>query len=116
MKILAYIFAVIMLASAVGHFVNPEFYSAMIPSWAPEGLVNIVVGLGELAVGVALILPKYRKLGALGWTIMMIIFLPIHVWDLLRDAPAMGSKMAATIRLVIQFGLIYLGFRLYRKS
>ncbi|HAA15367.1 MAG TPA: hypothetical protein DCE41_28195 [Cytophagales bacterium] len=116
MRILAYVFAAIMLASAVGHFINPEFYSAMIPSWAPEGLTNIAVGLGEFAVAVALILPKYRKLGALGWTILMLIFLPIHIWDLTRDQPAMGSTTAATVRLVIQFVLIYGGYRLYQKS
>jgi len=46
----------------------------------------------------------------------MIAFLPIHVWDLFRAEPAIGSMNAAIIRVLIQFVLIYLGWRIWKKN
>ncbi|MGY8948306.1 MAG: hypothetical protein ACKVJM_07915, partial [Flavobacteriales bacterium] len=43
--------------------------------------------------------------GAWGIFILMLIFLPIHVWDVFSEHPAIGSHNAAMIRLLFQ-GLI----------
>ena len=73
-------------------------------------------GAGEAAIGIALIIPKYRKWGGLGFFLLMIGFLPIHVWDLFKETPAIGSMNAAIIRVLIQFVLIYLGWRIWKKN
>lgn len=46
----------------------------------------------------------------------MIVFLPIHIWDVTKEIPAIGSKTAAGIRLGIQFLLIAAGWWIYKTS
>lgn len=115
MKILAYFFAAIMLLSGVMHIVNPDVYLPMIPNFINPKLANGLAFITEIAVGIMLLMPKYRHYGGLGFALLMIAFLPIHIWDLMKDNPMMGSKMAATVRLIVQFVLIYLGYRIYHK-
>ncbi|MEL6721106.1 MAG: MauE/DoxX family redox-associated membrane protein [Bacteroidota bacterium] len=113
--ILPLLLAVLMLFSAYNHLANPDFYSAMIPSFIPEAFANVLSTILEAAIGIALIIPKYRQWGGLGFFLLMIAFLPLHIWDLLKESPMVGSKNAAIIRLVIQFVLIYLGWRIWKR-
>jgi hypothetical protein len=46
----------------------------------------------------------------------MIAFFPIHIWDLLKEVPAIGSKDAAIIRLVVQFIFIGIAYFVFKKS
>ncbi len=64
-------------------------------------------------IGVALLTPKFRAYGGLGFMALMTGFFPIHVWDLLKDEPFIGSKIGAAVRLVLQLLLIYTGWRIY---
>ena len=114
-KILPYVFAVIMLLSAVGHLVTPESYAPMIPEFIPENVANILAAIVEGVVGLALVVPKYRATGALCFSLLMIAFLPIHIWDLFKENPAIGPQPAPTIRLIIQFLFIYGGWWLFKK-
>lgn len=102
----AIIFGIILLAAGVYHFVNPAFYDPFMPDWFPKPLANAAGGLAELLIGILLLIPAYRTVGlwlALG---LMVIFLPLHVIDLMRVRPVIGSKMIAVIRLILQFVLI----------
>jgi len=114
--IIVFLLAALMLLGAFNHIYAPETYAAFIPEFIPENLANILSTITEGIVGIALIIPKYRKWGGLGFCILMIAFLPIHIWDLTKEVPAIGSKMAATIRLVVQFLLIATGWWIYRTS
>jgi len=114
-KILPFLFAFILLAGGVFHIITPDFYEAITPDFVPLSFANIISAIVEIAIGIALLLPKYRKVGALAFTLLMLAFLPIHLWDLFKDIPAVGSKTNAIVRLAIQFILIYGGFWLYRK-
>lgn len=100
------IFALLMLAGAVGHVVKPEFYAPMIPPPIPPAFANIAATIVEGAIGVLLLLPRTRALGFFAFCALMIAFLPLHVWDLVRDDPVVGSFGAAIVRLVIQFAII----------
>ena len=105
-----------MLLGAFNHIYTPEAYTAFIPEFIPENFANILSTITEGLVGIALIIPKYRKWGGLGFCVLMIAFLPIHVWDLTKEAPAIGSKTGATIRLGIQFLLIGAGWWIYKSG
>ena len=115
-KILAYFFAAILILSGVMHVVKPEAYAAMIPSFIPEIVANILAAIAEIVIGVMLMIPRYRRLGGLGFALLMVAFLPIHIWDLVRDDPAIGSFMGAVIRLIIQFGLIWAGWWIWKDN
>jgi len=107
---LLYLLAVIMIFAGIYHFVNPNFYKHFIPRPFPKLLSNILAGIIEIVIGLALIWPSYRKLGGLAFLILMVLFLPLHTWDCFREKPAIGSRKVAYIRLAIQFVLIYFGW------
>lgn len=114
--ILTILFAFILIAGGVFHIVKPDFYEAITPDFVSLSLANLVAAIVEIVIGLALLLPKYRKVGALAFTLLMLVFLPIHIWDLFKDVPAVGSKTIAIVRLALQFLMIYGGYWLYKKS
>ncbi|MGO4921354.1 hypothetical protein [Maribacter spongiicola] len=113
--VLIYLFAFLMLAGAFNHIYAPETYKDFIPNFIPEQLANILSTIAEAIVGIALIIPKYRKWGGLGFFILMIIFLPIHIWDFTKEIPAIGSKVAATVRIAVQLLFIAAGWWIYKS-
>ena len=115
-KIMPIVLGILMLAGAFGHFLAPEFYAPMIPDFISDVFANISSGIVELLIGIALLIPSTRKLGGLAFMLLMIAFLPLHVWDVVRSDPIMGSAGAAVFRLLMQFGLIYAGFWIWRSK
>ena len=102
--------AFMMIFGAYNHVANPDFYSGFIPELFPKLIVNYFTAIIELIIGVLILIPKWRRVGALTFMGMMVAFIPIHIWDLLKDIPAIGSKEAATARIAIQFILIAIAY------
>lgn len=115
-KIVPYFLSLLMLLSAIAHVVQPEFYAPMIPDFISMSVANILAAIAEAAVGIMLLIPKYRKWGGLGFMALMIAFLPIHVWEVFRENPAIGAPPAPAIRLVFQFLLIYAGWWIHQSN
>lgn len=109
------ILALFIIYGGIQHFVKPDFYLPFVPSFLPYPMTIIYIsGIIEIVLGIALLLSKkYAKLGALGVLVLMILFLPIHIWDIFSETPAIGSHDAALIRLPIQFVLIALSWKVY---
>jgi uncharacterized membrane protein len=117
LNIFAIIFlAVMMLFGAYNHVANPVFYNGFIPDFFPKLIVNYLSAFVELTIGILILAPNFRKIGSLSFIGLMIAFFPIHIWDLLKDVPAIGSKEAATIRIAVQFVLIGIGYFVFKKS
>jgi uncharacterized membrane protein len=112
-QILAFFFAFILIVSAVAHLVNPAFYAPLIPDFIPAKVANVLSFVTELAAGILLILPNYRHWGGLAFMVLMIAFMPLHLWDFTKDVPMVGSKYAAIVRIVVQVLLIYAGWWIY---
>ena len=106
MTFIAYAFAVVLIIAGIYHFVNPSFYYPIIPPWMPRVAANIAGGAAEIVIGLAMLVPATRSLGLWSAAALMTVFVPIHVVDLLRDRPVIGSKFIAVIRLLLQFVLI----------
>ena len=106
MSIAAYIFAVVLIAAGIYHFVNPSFYYPIIPRWLPAKAANLAGGAAEIVLGGMMLLPATRTYGLYGTAALMVAFLPVHVADLLRERPVIGPKYVAWLRLVAQFLLI----------
>ncbi len=113
--VIKFALAFLMVYGGVQHFVKPDFYLPFVPSFLPYPMAVIYIsGIVEVVLGIALLLNnKYAKLGALGVLVLMILFLPIHIWDVFSEIPAIGSHDAALIRLPIQFVLIALAWKVY---
>lgn len=117
-NVLSIIFGIILLGAAYNHIVNAEIYLAMIPKFIPVLFADLFAVVSEALVGILLLISKTRKYGAIGFTILMVIFLPLHIWDVLRvnnhENPLVKNMTVAVIRLVIQFIVIGLGYWMYR--
>ncbi|MFK7921605.1 MAG: MauE/DoxX family redox-associated membrane protein [Bacteroidia bacterium] len=107
--------ALFMIYGGVNHFLNPAFYDAFMPDFFPKLLANYASGAVEILLGVGLFIPKFRSQAAWGILILMLIFLPLHVWDLFREQPAIGSQQAAMIRVPVQFLFIGWAYWLTRS-
>lgn len=116
MNIFTYIFGALLIAAGIYHFVNPAFYFPLMPDWFPKELANSAGGLAEIIIGGAMLYPPTRTYGLWAAAGLMLIFLPLHFIDLQKENPVVGSKTAATVRLVIQFILIGVLVQAARRS
>jgi len=104
--------AIFLIFGGVQHFLKPGFYIPFVPEFFPFTMAIIYFsGLVEIIFGIALFTKKYAKFGAWGIFILMLVFLPIHIWDVFSDTAAIGSHKAALIRLPIQFILIVVNWK-----
>ena len=114
--ILRFVFAGFFAFAGIMHIVKPKLFKHFIPKPLPKYLVNYVVGVIEFALGIGLLVSDYIKTAALGIGILLILFLPIHIWDVTRERPAIGSKKLAMVRIPLQFLLIYFAYLIYLQK
>ncbi|WP_440120900.1 DoxX family protein [Tenacibaculum sp. Ill] len=107
------IFGIFFAFAGIMHFIKPKIFNRFIPNFLPKLVVNYIAGLLELAIGIGLLINQTTKQAALAMFILMLIFLPIHIWDVFRDKPAIGSKKIAIIRVPLQFLLLYIAYLIY---
>ncbi len=76
-----YVMGIFYLFAGINHFINPEFYLPLIPPYFsnPE-LINVVSGIIEIAFGAGILLPKTRVIASYGIILMLIAFIPSHVY------------------------------------
>lgn len=111
------LFAIFMIMGGVQHFLKPEFYLPFVPSFLPFSMAIIYLsGLLEIGLGLLLVFKRYARFAAFGIFILMIVFLPIHIWDVFSDTPAVGSHKAALIRLPFQFLFIAIAWKIKQVS
>lgn len=109
-------FTLALIGSGVAHFVVPHFFIPLIPAFVPWRRFWVLAsGAVEIAVGLGLWLRPVRQLAALANLGLMLIFLPLHIFDLFRARPVVGSKPTAVGRLIAQFVLIALAGELTRS-
>jgi uncharacterized membrane protein len=113
--ILTFVFGAFMIFGGVNHFLKPAMYAPFLPDYFPRDAINVIVGVLEIVVGVAAFIPQYRQMATLGILIMMLVFLPLHIIDVFRDNPAVGTHKIALIRLPFQFLFILWAWFIYQK-
>ena len=110
--VLKVVLAMFLILGGVQHFISPTNYIPFVPSFLPFTLAIIYIsGLFEILFGLALFFKKLEIIGAWGVLILMLLFLPIHVWDVFSETPAIGSRNAALIRLPLQFLLVGIAWK-----
>ena len=97
-----YIFA------GISHFRIPKFFLAITPPWVPAPeKVNIVVGIIEIILGIALLFSATRSFAAFGIIALLVTVFPANIYHF-QKAKAKNKNVTATlIRLPIQLLLIY---------
>jgi len=107
--------ALLLCVAGITHFLKSRQYLRIVPSFLPFRLFIVQAsGVLELMAGVGLLFHSTRYDAGLAVLIMMVGFLPLHIWDVFRERPAMGSKMLAWIRLPLQGVLIVWSWYVWR--
>lgn len=114
-KIVQVILSLFLIYAGVQHFLKPEYYEPFVPAFLPAKTIIVYLsGVVEIVLGALMFIPKYTKRAATGVIILMIIFLPIHIWDVFSDTPVIGSHDAALIRVPFQFVFIAWAYAIRR--
>ncbi|NER17232.1 DoxX family protein [Spongiivirga citrea] len=75
-----YILALFFLVAGSCHFIDPGFYSGLIPDYLPyQNALNVVSGIVEIVLGLLVLFPKTRKIAGILLIAMLIIFIASHV-------------------------------------
>ena len=105
--------------AGVMHFVNPAFFDAIVPPALPPGarFWTYASGVAELVIGPMVLVPRWRRLGAIAAIALFIAVYPANLymaWDW-RDRPA-GEQFVAYARLPFQFLFIWWAWRIAQRS
>ena len=102
--------AFFLLGAGISHFVNPEFFDAIVPPALPgsERLATYLSGVAEIAVGVGVIVQRTRRMALWAAAALFIAVYPANLymaWDW-RDRE-LSERLVAYVRLPLQIPLIW---------
>ena len=110
---------IFVLLAGLTHFAHPDFFDAIVPPWLPpnERCWTYSSGIAEIVIGIAVLLPKYRKIGALASVALFVAVYPANmfmVWDW-RDRSA-AEQVVSWVRLPFQFVFIWMALIVARQN
>ena len=87
--------------TGVGHFIQTEPMSQMLPPWVPERVLLVhLTGILELALAAGFMVPKTRR--ATGWiaAAVLVLFFPANIYAALNHVPMGGHAWGPVYLLV----------------
>ncbi|MEQ8839352.1 MAG: hypothetical protein RIB98_00060 [Acidimicrobiales bacterium] len=76
----AYVLGVMFASAGAAHFAKPDFFEAVVPRWFPNpALTNQVSGAAEIALGVAMVPRRTRRVAAFGLLALLAVVFPANV-------------------------------------
>jgi uncharacterized membrane protein len=92
-QILFFILIAFYIFAGYNHFASPSFYLPIIPpylsNWANE--INLLSGILEIILGILLIPKSTRTYAAKGIIILLILFIPSHIYFIQKGSFTLGS-------------------------
>jgi len=95
------------LFAGINHFINPNFYKPLLPLYLRDWsiAINYISGISEITLGLLMLFPRTRKLAAYGIIVMLIAFVPAHIYMIQIGSFSLGSfemtPMIGWVRLLI---------------
>ena len=104
--ILIIISSIFYVLVGIKHFIDPNFFLAIVPPYLPYHLELVYIsGLFEILFGVMILFPKYRYWGSVGLILLLIGVFPanIYLFQSVEAQMAIGATQEiATWRLPVQ--------------
>ena len=92
-QVLFFILIVFYIFAGYNHFASPSFYLPIIPpylsDWANE--INLLSGILEIILGILLIPKSTRPYAAKGIIILLILFIPSHIYFIQKGSFTLGA-------------------------
>jgi len=112
--ILIIISSIFYVIVGIKHFIDPNFFLAIVPPYLPYHLELVYVsGLFEILFGIMILLPKYRYWGSVGLILLLIAVFPanIYLFQSVEAQKAIGATQEiATWRLPVQGIFIWVAY------
>lgn len=111
--------AAMLLGTGTLHFVTPKPFDAIVPAELPgtARFYTYASGVGELATGTLLTVPRTRRLGALAAVVLFVAVFPANV-NMVRLwwGKPWPLRIAAIARLPLQIPMVTMALKVYRNS
>jgi uncharacterized membrane protein len=115
-KFLLWAYAIFYVLAGCNHFLSTAVYYVIMPKWLPvPGFLIYFSGILEIIFGILLLFAKTRKLAAVLIILMLIAFLPAHVY-MIQMAPFTLRKILITPLIAwlrLPFQLLFIGWACY---
>mgnify|MGYP001237264585 FL=1 len=115
-KVLIYVYVIFFIGAGVNHFLNPQFYDAIVPQFIPfPRLVHQITGVLEIIIPLFL-LTRFRKEAALFMFIFLILIYGANLYVWVNNLPygrTYFSNQQHFIRLLLQILYIYITYVIY---
>lgn len=107
------------MAAGTLHFVFPAYYRVIVPPYLPFPAALVAIsGALEIAGGVGLLLPRFRRLAGVGLILLLVALLPANVEMLQRHQATGGpwwQELLLWLRLPLQGILAWWAWRVSRS-
>ncbi|WP_406823870.1 MauE/DoxX family redox-associated membrane protein [Pedobacter sp. KACC 23697] len=111
-----WIYALFYVLAGCNHFLSTSVYYVIIPKWLPApGFLIYFSGISEIILGLLLLFNKTRRLASILIILMLIAFLPAHIY-MIRKAPFMLGQIMVTPLIAwlrLPFQLVFIGWAWY---
>ena len=115
-KVLIYVYGLFFIWAGLNHFLNPQFYDAIVPSFIPyPRFVHQFTGILEILIPL-LFLTKYRKEAAIIMIILLIIIYGANLYVWINNLPYgrnYWNNQQHFLRLLIQLFFIGIAYIIY---
>ena len=116
-KLLIYVYVVFFISAGVNHFLNPQFYDAIVPDFIPfPRLVHQFTGVIEIVLPL-LLLTRFRKEAALLMIIFLVILYGANIYIWVNNLPygrTYFTNQQHFFRFLLQVLYIYITYVIYK--
>lgn len=108
-----YLLGVLFVLAGANHFRTPKIYKRIIPPYIPvHDTIVLLSGIAEMIAGFMLLNPETQTIAAWSIIVMLILFIPVHIYMLQNKKAALKlPKWILIIRIPLQFGLMYWAYQ-----
>ena len=115
-KLLIYVYIIFFISAGINHFLNPQFYDAIVPEFIPyPRQVHQFTGVLEIMIPL-FFLTRYRKEAALIMIVFLIILYGANFYVWYYNLPYGGtyfSNQQHFFRFLLQILYIYITYVIY---
>ena len=116
-KLLIYVYVLFFISAGINHFLNPQFYDALVPDFIPfPRLVHQITGVIEIILPLFL-LTKFRKEAALLMMIFLVLLYGANLYVWINDLPygrTYFTNQQHFFRFLLQVLYIYITYVIYK--
>ena len=116
-KLLIYVYVVFFISAGLNHFLNPQFYDAIVPDFIPfPRLVHQITGVIKIILPLFL-LTKFRKEAALLMMIFLVLLYGANLYVWINDLPygrTYFTNQQHFFRFLLQVLYIYITYVIYK--